>query len=259
MPPRPSHPRPRCAISSAPLELWDSAGESAAAASRGDRLWQAAELASGAVGNERAADLAREAFRYGVPPRGAAWGHERLGRYLWAAGHIEDCAAEFAAAAALLPADAGPEAAPVFAGLGQAELMLGHYDAAHERAQRVVELLTNAEADPVAWAMARRVAGIVVDHGGDPARGVDLCREAVDTAPSALTRMLAVLYLGVALLDAGRVPRGRQRDARRGGRRATDGARPQFRRLPRRPRGGGAHTTRPVVRGRQDSGSQRRH
>ena len=43
----------------------------------------------------------------------------------------------------------------------------------------------------------------MVDHGGDPARGVDLCREAVETAPSALTRMLAMLYLGVALLDAG--------------------------------------------------------
>ena len=115
------------------LELWDSGGEAAAAANRGDRLWQAAELASGAAGNARAADLAREAFRYGAPPRGAAWGHERLGRYLWASGHIEDCAAEFAAAAALLPANPGPEAAPVFAGLAQAELMLGHYDAAEAR------------------------------------------------------------------------------------------------------------------------------
>ena len=185
------------------FELWDVAGEPAAAAHRGDRLWQAAELASGAVGNARAADLARAAFEYGAPPRGAAWGHERLGRYLWASGHIEECAAEFAAAAALLPAHPGPEAASVFAGLGQAELMLGHYDAAHTRAQRVFALLTDAEADPVAWAMARRVLGIVVDHGGDPARGVDLCREAVETAPSAVTKMLAMLYLGVALLDAG--------------------------------------------------------
>jgi DNA-binding CsgD family transcriptional regulator len=81
--------------------------------------------------------------------------------------------------------------------------MLGHYDAAEARTQSVFELLANAEADPVAWAMARRVAGIVVDHRGDPARGVDLCREAVETAPSALTRMLATLYLGVALLDRG--------------------------------------------------------
>jgi DNA-binding CsgD family transcriptional regulator/tetratricopeptide (TPR) repeat protein len=185
------------------LELWDSAGEASAAANRGDRLWQAAELASGAAGNQRAADLAMEAFRCGAPPRGAAWGHERLGRYLWAAGHIEDCTAEFEAAAALLPDDGGPDAAPVFAGLGQAELMLGHYRAAEARAQSVFDLLSDAEADPFAWAMARRVLGIVVDHGGDPARGIDLCREAVEAAPNALTRMLAVLYLGVALLDAG--------------------------------------------------------
>jgi DNA-binding NarL/FixJ family response regulator len=81
--------------------------------------------------------------------------------------------------------------------------MLGHYDTAEARTQSVFELLTNSEADPLAWAMARRVAGIVVDHRGDPARGVELCREAVETAPSALTRMLAMLYLGVALLDCG--------------------------------------------------------
>ena len=66
------------------------------------------------------------------------------------------------------------------------------------------ELLAGPEADPPAWAMARRVLGIVVDHGGDPSRGVELCREAVAAAPNAQTRLLAVLYLGVALLDAGR-------------------------------------------------------
>jgi DNA-binding CsgD family transcriptional regulator len=67
----------------------------------------------------------------------------------------------------------------------------------------VFELLANAQADPLAWAMARRVLGIVVDHRGDPDRGVDLCREAVETAPSAITGMLAMLYRGVALLDSG--------------------------------------------------------
>lgn len=186
------------------LELWDVAGESGAAANRGERLWQAAELASGTIGNARAADLAREAFRYGVPPRGDAWGHERLGRYLWATGRIEESAAEFTTAAALLPGNAGSEAAPVFAGLGQAELMLGHYDEAVVRAQHVFEQIQTSEADPLAWAMARRVLGIVASHRGDPVRGAELCREAVDAAPSAQTRALAVLYLGVALIDAGR-------------------------------------------------------
>ena len=186
------------------FELWDAAGDAAADARLGDRLWQAAELASGTASNERAAAFARDAFRHGPPPRGAAWGHERLGRYLWAAGHLEQSATEFEAAAALLPSEAGPEAAAVFAGLGQAELMLGRYDLAEARARRVFELLPTPAADPLAWAMARRVLGIVMDHRGDPARGVELCREAVETAPSALTRALAVLYLGVSLLDAGR-------------------------------------------------------
>ena len=186
------------------FELWDAAGDAAAEAQLGDRLWQAAELASGTASNERAAAFARDAFRHGSPPRGVAWGHERLGRYLWAAGHLEESAVEFEAAAALLPDDAGPEVAPVFAGLGQAELMLGRYDSAEARARRVFELLPTPAADPLAWAMARRVLGIVIDHGGNPDRGVELCREAVETAPSALTRALAMLYLGVSLLDAGR-------------------------------------------------------
>lgn len=185
------------------LEIWDSAGESSAEANRGERLWQAAELASGAVGNAQAAELAREAFRYGAPTRGDAWGHERLGRYLWGAGHIEESAAQFEIAAALLPDDSGPEAVRVFAGLGQAELMLGRYDGAEVRAQRALDLLGGPDDDPAAWAMARRVLGIVVDHDGDPGRGVELCREAVAAAPNAQTRLLALLYLGVALLDAG--------------------------------------------------------
>ncbi len=186
------------------LDFWDSAGERSLAANRGDRLWQAAELASGAVGNEAAAQMAREAFRCGAPSRGEAWGHERLGRYLWGAGHIEESAKEFSAAAALLPDRPGADAARVFAGLAQSELMLGRYESARVRAQQLFELLDEPLDDPSAWAMARRVLGIVVDHGGDPDRGVELCREAVDAAPNAQTTLLALLYFGVALLDAGR-------------------------------------------------------
>ena len=186
------------------FELWDAAGDAAATERRGDRLWQAAELASGTASNERAAALARDAFGYGPPPRGMAWGHERLGRFLWASGHLEQSAVEFEAAAALLPATAGSEAAAVYAGLGQAELMLGRYDSAEERARRVVEMLAEPTADPVAWVMARRVLGLVVDHRGDPDEGVALCREAAAAAPNALTRALAMLYVGVTLIDAGR-------------------------------------------------------
>jgi DNA-binding NarL/FixJ family response regulator/tetratricopeptide (TPR) repeat protein len=186
------------------FELWDAAGDAPATERRGDRLWQAAELASGTASNERAAALARDAFGYGPPLRGMAWGHERLGRFLWASGHLEQSAVEFEAAAALLPATAGSEAAAVYAGLGQAELMLGRYESAEERTRRVVELLAEPAADPVAWVMARRVLGLVVDHRGDPDAGVALCREAAAAAPNALTRALAMLYVGVTLIDAGR-------------------------------------------------------
>jgi DNA-binding CsgD family transcriptional regulator len=185
------------------LELWDSVGRSAATADRGDRLWQAAELASGTVGNEAAAHLARRALECGPPWRGEAWGHERLGRYLWGAGHLDDSAREFSRAADLLAGDSGLDAARVFAGLAQSELMLANFATARERAERVLELLDVLDKDPAAWAMARRVLGIVVDHAGDSARGVELCREAVAAAPNAQTALLAMLYLGVALLDAG--------------------------------------------------------
>jgi predicted ATPase len=66
------------------LALWDAAGDASAGESRAERTWQAAELASAAVSNGRAVELARVAFTLGPPPLGEAWGHERLGRYLWA-------------------------------------------------------------------------------------------------------------------------------------------------------------------------------
>ena len=56
----------------------------------------------------------REAFSSRTAAAGVAWGHERLGRYLWAAGHLEDRAAEFEAAAGLLPDEVGPDAAVVW-------------------------------------------------------------------------------------------------------------------------------------------------
>ena len=67
-------------------------------------------------------------------------------------------------------------------------------------------MLPTSAADPLAWAMARRVLGIVVDYRGDPDRGVlAVPRRGPAMAPwSVSTKALAVLYLGVSLLDAGR-------------------------------------------------------
>jgi DNA-binding CsgD family transcriptional regulator len=185
------------------FELWEAVGDRSAGASRADRMWQAAELASSTVGNKRAAELARAAFDIGPPPLGAAWGHERLGRYLWSSGQLDESRVEFERAAELLSGDEGSAGAAVFAGLGQAELMSGHYAAAESWCERVLDIVPTPDANPAAWVMTRRVLGIVRSNTGDPDAGVELCRESVATATSAQTRALAVLYLCVALLDAG--------------------------------------------------------
>ncbi len=185
------------------FELWDSVGEHAATVDRGHRLWQAADIATSTVGNERAVQLARAAFDIGPPPLGAAWGHERLGRYLWATGRLSESAAEFARAVALLSDEEGTAAAAVFSGLGQAELMAGNYATAEGWCAKVFERVPDATVDPPAWGMAQRVVGIVRSNQGEPARGVELCRASVAAAVSAQGRALATVYLCVAFGDAG--------------------------------------------------------
>lgn len=185
------------------FELWDAAGEQAATADRGERLWQAADLATNTVGNQRAVELARAAFDVGPPRLGPAWGHERLGRYLWFGGQLEESRAEFALAAELLTGDEGPEAAAVFAGLGQAALIAGDYQAAERWCEKVFGLIPSPDGDPAAWVRARRVLGIVRSYQGDPDRAVELCRESVAAATEAQAHALATVYLSLALLDAG--------------------------------------------------------
>ena len=185
------------------FQLWDSVGERSAGISRAHRLWQAAEIATATVGNERALEMAHAAIASGPPLLGAAWGHERLGRYLWATGRQQESAVEFEWAAALLTGDEGADAAAVYAGLGQAELMAGNYAAAQVWCQKVLDLVLDPDDNRLAWGMARRVLGVVRSNQGDPAQGVELCRESAAAAASALGRTFASVYLCVALSDAG--------------------------------------------------------
>jgi DNA-binding CsgD family transcriptional regulator/tetratricopeptide (TPR) repeat protein len=185
------------------FELWDVIGERSTEANRGDRLWQAAELASTMGGNMRSVGLARAAFEVGVPKQGAPWGHERLGRYLWINGQLEESRVEFDRASEL-SGEEGAAAAELFAGLGQAELMSGHYAAAQQWCDKVFILVPAAERDPSAWSTAKGVLGIVLSNLGDPDQGVELCRQSVGAAPTAQARALAVIYLCIALHDAGR-------------------------------------------------------
>ena len=186
------------------FELWDDVGDAAARENRGHRLWQAAELGSATAGNQRAVEVAQAAFKFGPPPQGEAFGHERLGRYLWASGHVEESRAEFEKAAALLGDDADPKAAAVYAGIGQAELMAGHYELAEQWCQRVFELIDDPADDLLSWVMARRTLGLARSHCGHPGEGVELCRDAHVTAPTAQARAFAMIYLCAVLLDDGR-------------------------------------------------------
>jgi DNA-binding CsgD family transcriptional regulator len=185
------------------LELWDAAGQRSATINRSDRLWQAADIATSTVGNERAVQLARTAFDEGPPPLGAAWGHERLGRYLWATGRLEESRAEFAQAVASLGDDQDDAAAHVFAGLAQAELMAGHDALAEEWCAKVFDVVDEPGDGPLAWSMAQRVLGIARSNQGDPGGAVEHCRASLAAANSAQARALATVYLCVALGDAG--------------------------------------------------------
>lgn len=193
------------------LELWDAAGAATEGISRSDRLWQAAELASGTLGNQLAVEFATEALTLGAPPLGEAWGHERLGRYLWTSGHLDASTVEFEKAAALLPEDGeghgaerhGVGVPATLAGLGQADLMLRRYASAERWCHRLFELVPDMDTDRPAWVLGRRVLGVARGALGYPDESVALCREAVDAAPTAQTRTLACIYLSSALLDAG--------------------------------------------------------
>ena len=186
------------------VELWDAAGDATTTEDRCERLWQAAELATGAVGNARAVEIAREAFGWGVPARGSAWAHERLGRYLWASGDLGASRVEFERAAELVrssPVEAGTAAA--MAGLAQAELMDGNPSAAEHWCRAALALVPMPTDDPVAWVTATRVLGGALADLGDLSSGVRAGRAAVAAASDASTRAFASAYLGIVLIEAG--------------------------------------------------------
>ena len=184
------------------LELWDDVGPVAVGEDRAQRMWQAAELASSVASNRHAAELARGAFAVGTPPHGEAWGHERLGRYLWSSGQLPESRIEYERAAQLLHPDA-PFAAMVFAGLAQDDLMAARFDTAERRALDAITAAGSATDDPLTWATAMRVLGVVASGQGDAEVAMARCREAVASAPNAQARALTTLYLCVVLLDAG--------------------------------------------------------
>ena len=183
------------------LELWDLVGDVSALEDRARRTWEVAELASSVVSNQRAAEIGGAALSIGPPPQGAAWGHERLGRYLWSSGRLAESRLEYERAQSLL-AVGDPNAANVLAGLAQADLMAADFDAAEGRAVQATGAAGSPAGDELAWATSMRVLGVVASARGESAVAVAHCEEAVACAPNIQARGLATLYLCVVLLDA---------------------------------------------------------
>jgi DNA-binding CsgD family transcriptional regulator len=187
------------------LGLWEKADHPPEERLR--RLWQAAELATATGDNPRATELARAALAMGTPPRGAAWGNERLGRYLWGQGELEASAAAYHQAVSLLaPDDHSRNAAAVYAGLAQADLMLCRFETAGEWSRRAIAIGDGSAGDWTSWVTATHLLALVHSQRGEHDLAIKLCRAALANADriAVPVRLLAVVYLTMALMAAGR-------------------------------------------------------
>lgn len=187
------------------ISLWDA--NPPTPAERRRRLWQAAGLASATGANERAAHLARTALALGDPPRGAAWGYERLGRFLWARGQLDEAARAYERAASLVSADdRTPSAASVFAGLALANLMRCQFPAAERWSLRALDICDEGGGSTATRVSAQHIFGLVHSQRGEHGIALEICQEAVATTDGvpAHVHLLAVVYLVMAVMDAGR-------------------------------------------------------
>jgi DNA-binding NarL/FixJ family response regulator len=173
------------------------------------RLWQAADLAHATGRNERAVALARRALDVGDPAEGRAWAYERLGRFLWSSGLIEESAETYAHAAALLdtaPEENGGGAALTYGGLAQAELMFCRFDRAEHWAKRALE--TADAHDAASRSAGLRVLGVVETLAGAFDVGLEHCRAAVDDNLAPHRWALANAMLAMTLFDVGYTEKG---------------------------------------------------
>jgi DNA-binding CsgD family transcriptional regulator/tetratricopeptide (TPR) repeat protein len=191
------------------FELWDRHATPEHQPQLVPRLWQAADLASATGDNERAVALARRAFALGDPPEGRAWAYERLARFLWSSGAMEESAETYAHAAALL--DTAPEqtaagASLTYGGLAQAELMFCRFDRSEHWARRALE--TADSHDAASRSAGLRVLGVVETLAGEFEVGLEHCRAAVDDELTPHRWALANAMLAMILFDTGQTEEG---------------------------------------------------
>lgn len=194
------------------LELWDRNATTEDASQLIPRLWQAADLANAQGDNARALALGQQAISAatardehtthdGGLERGSD--HERLGRYLWGLGRMDESAAMYDNAASLLENEEGAETAWACAGLAQGLLMFNHFDRAELWARRALD---RADVDDFESRSAgKSVLGVLEVMNGSFDVGLAWCQEAVNTSDALHRRSLATAYRAVATLIAGQM------------------------------------------------------
>ena len=165
------------------LELWDRVPD-AEERTGVDHLTlsrSAAEAANLAGNHARASALIRAAIERAGPERsGLLW--ERLGRYLWAAGHCDQALEAYGEALRLVPADPPSAArARVLAAQGQSLMLLARFEEARACCERAITIARAVEAR-AEEGHALNTLGCSLAYLGEPAGAVTHLRAALEIA-----------------------------------------------------------------------------
>ena len=137
---------------------------------------RAAEAANLGGDSDRAVGLIRAALDLAPDATDAVTAaliHERLGRYLWAAGRGEDALPEYARAVELMPADPpSQERALVLAGQGQVLMLCNRSAESMLRCEEAIDIARHVGA-PAVEAHALNTIAANLTNQGDPDRAVE--------------------------------------------------------------------------------------
>jgi DNA-binding CsgD family transcriptional regulator/tetratricopeptide (TPR) repeat protein len=165
------------------LEIWDDVedAEERAGQDRAALLGRAAENANLSDYSPRSVALAREAVELidaEAEPVRAALQRERLGRYLWVSGFVEESLHAYHQAVDLMPADPpSPELARVLAARGQILMLRGHPRESRELCRRAIEVARSVGAR-AEEGHALNTLGADTSMLGDRREGIECLTEA---------------------------------------------------------------------------------
>jgi DNA-binding CsgD family transcriptional regulator len=133
------------------LELWDTVEPAAPELSRIEVMQHAAEAAIVVGHTDRAIALARDTLDRVDPddPVAVSLAHERLGRYLWAAGRAEEGLPEYQRAVALMPKTISRERALVLAAEAQMLTLCNFNELSEPRCEEALKIATAVGAQDI--------------------------------------------------------------------------------------------------------------